>query len=344
MLTNRALNVNDAYVQGMTLLAANNVLSDSRTGAVLVCPEPVTTHYAHPRQRVLFHPARDANPFFHLTESLWMLAGDRDVALPAYFVPKMAEYSDDGTTFHAAYGYRWRKQWGFDQLGALISELSQDPLSRRAVLALWHPSEDLGWDSKDLPCNTTAVFDRRTTGGALNLTVFCRSNDIIMGCYGANAVQWSMLLEYMAGRIGCPVGWYEQVSTNFHAYQRDWLVHWPTIPAQHRRINPYLDGQRPLRAPVDLVGDPETIDAEICEVVDAIRRQGNITGRSLQHLRSPLLRTVVAPMVNAYRVYRAGSPKQAASYLEHAITEHGSCDWLEAGFSWMARRARRGEG
>jgi hypothetical protein len=47
----------------------------SRAGDVLVAPHPVMSVTSIPTERVLFDPARDANPFFHLFESLWMLAG-----------------------------------------------------------------------------------------------------------------------------------------------------------------------------------------------------------------------------------------------------------------------------
>jgi hypothetical protein len=47
---------------------------------VLVSQTPVVTCYSAPTQRVLFSPMRDANPFFHLMEALWMLAGRDDVA------------------------------------------------------------------------------------------------------------------------------------------------------------------------------------------------------------------------------------------------------------------------
>ena len=48
---------------------------DSRNGPVLEFPEPVLICYNRPVERVLFYPSRDANPFFHLMEGLWMLVG-----------------------------------------------------------------------------------------------------------------------------------------------------------------------------------------------------------------------------------------------------------------------------
>ncbi len=53
---------------------------------------------------------------------------------------------------------------------------------------------------------------------ALDMTVTCRSNDAVWGAHGANAVHFSMLQEYMAGRIGVAMGTMYQFSNNYHGY------------------------------------------------------------------------------------------------------------------------------
>jgi hypothetical protein len=123
----------------------------SRNGPVLVIDEPVLITYTHPQERVLFNKERDANPFFHLYEALWMLAGRNDVASVGYYAKQMYEYSDDGKTLNGAYGYRWRNfvnshdrmQPNIDQLAILIAHLKSNPTSRRAVLQMWNIQNDL---------------------------------------------------------------------------------------------------------------------------------------------------------------------------------------------------------
>ena len=78
-------NVNTAVAQGFQYLVNNGIKSDSRVGKVIVAPGPVCTAYSNPTQRVLFSERRDANPFFHLMESLWMLYGACDLAWPLKF-------------------------------------------------------------------------------------------------------------------------------------------------------------------------------------------------------------------------------------------------------------------
>ena len=82
----------DALAQGMRHLLERGVREPSRVGEVLVAPAPVATVYRYPRARVSFSPVRDANPFFHVMEALWMLAGRNDVAFLAAYNQRMAEF------------------------------------------------------------------------------------------------------------------------------------------------------------------------------------------------------------------------------------------------------------
>lgn len=228
-----ARNVQEALYRGIQLVLGEGRERPSRNGPVLGLEAPLVTHLTHPTERVLFSPVRNANPTFHLLESLWMLAGRDDVKFPATFVKQIKEYSDDHGTLWGAYGYRWRKWFGYDQLEVIINELRKNPTSRRCVLQMWNamglteddelPGHWLLPDlqratvgGKDVPCNTAIYFDRRN--GDLNMTVTNRSNDMIWGLYGANAVHMSMLLEYMAAAIGCGVGWMTTISNDAHVY------------------------------------------------------------------------------------------------------------------------------
>ena len=209
------LSVSQALACGLDMLFHAGQPENSRNGPVLVAPEPAMTTYTHPTRRVIFSPLRDANPFFHMMEALWMLAGKNDLAFPLMFNKRFKEYSDDGKVLAGAYGFRWRKYFGRDQLDLIIRELKANPESRRAVLTMWSPN-DLGGTGRDLPCNTQIYFDCR--GGKLNMTVTNRSNDALWGAFGANAVHFSVLLEYMAAAIGIPIGLYRQFSNNLHVY------------------------------------------------------------------------------------------------------------------------------
>src|SRR4051812_24359480 len=108
----RVRNVAHALTIGINAMQWPEVRNVSPRGSpTLEYPEPVITHYARPLERVLFSPDRDANPFFHFFEALWMLAGRDDVEFLAALLPRMQEFSDDGVRLAGAYGYRWKKMW-----------------------------------------------------------------------------------------------------------------------------------------------------------------------------------------------------------------------------------------
>lgn len=250
MKTLRARNVNDLLIQGLELLGKEGIASPSRAGDVVVVPYPVMSVYEQPCERVLFDAKRDANPFFHLMEGLWMLAGRNDAAFLNNYITDFGERFAESATgkqnweaggeIHDAYGYRWRKAMGFDQLDMIVERLKRDPLDRQAVLQMWDGADhsdiwsggsegerlssmdDLNGSWKTRPCNTHAYFrvlrepflDRMV----LDMTILCRSNDVVWGAYGANAVHFSMLQEYVAGRVGVTVGTMYQLSNNYHGY------------------------------------------------------------------------------------------------------------------------------
>lgn len=257
----RATNVNDALISGIELLKKHGDPIVVRGMKTLECDEPVTTVYEYPWQRVLFDERRDANPFFHFMESMWMLGGRNDVAFLSQFNSTIHQFSDDGETFYGAYGYRLRKLFGIDQFAEAIKKLQKDRTSRQCVLAMWNPNSDLIAESRDIPCNDLIMLKVRN--GALNMTVCCRSNDIIWGCYGANAVHFSYIHEYLASMIGVSVGTYRQISDSFHGYidRKDWeklqnlpeptTYHYPYyrmityIPTFDQELEHFLNGTKP---------------------------------------------------------------------------------------------------
>lgn len=356
-------NVNEAFRELVKAFAdpewGEAVRSTSRNGDVLYIQEPVIITYTHPRERVLFNQARDCNPFFHLFESLWMLAGRNDVAPLAYYNSNIANYSDDGQTFNGAYGYRWsharaarrggleqtRYETSEDQLRILIDHLRAVPDSRRAVLQMWNVEDDLlkvgpQNQSKDVCCNTHVYFAIRQEGhdanqpiGALvpryvlDTTVCNRSNDLIWGLLGANVVHFSMLQEYMAACIGVEVGVYNQITNNCHVYLNDkwqpekWLAEQP-CPIQY----PTLD--------ITLVKDPAAFDEEVADFVERHGRDG-----MARFYREPFLRYVAQNMCLAFHFYKHRDYDTAMEFVSRVKAD----DWRIAGTNWLLKRKERYE-
>jgi thymidylate synthase len=343
----RARNQYGALAQVVTAFDTPNIQSEkSRNGDTIRLPGLTTITLTNPHERVLMMDARDANPFFHLFESLWMLAGRDDVALPAKFVGSMRNYSDNGETLHGAYGFRWRYFFGYDQLSMIINEIKRNPNSRRCVLTMWegnardelsdlHMAVDGG---KDVPCNTHAYFD--TIDGRLNMTVCCRSNDMVLGAYGANAVHFSILLEYLSAASGLPMGVYRQFSNNFHAYTELYsrILDGQLTKGALEQLGDsvkasdiYASGARS----VPLVAYNEDPDAFLqdCEEFCDNALDGILT----REYRTAFMNNVAAQMLTCWTAWKDkeyDSARNAALHIE-------ADDWRTAAQSWLEIRELR---
>ncbi len=327
----RCRNVNWALPRGCALLQSAGIPRPSRVGDTLEHPEPVATVYKYPTERVLFSKERDAHPFFHLFEALWMLAGRNDIDFPARFAPRIRDYSDDGQVDHGAYGFRWREWFGFDQLETVVELLRRDPGTRRAVVQMWSPQGDLvtsegagGIHALDIPCNTSIYFKVRD--GSLRMTVSNRSNDMLWGAYGANVVHMSILQEYIASKLGLPLGPYVQVSDSFHVYTSnrggDIWARVKDLPVNDG-ADPYTLGEV---SPYPLNAGEHGWDADLVEFFD--RWDSNVSP-VIERFRTNWFNNVVTPLWSGWRHKdRAAIEKCAAS------------DWRRAGLEWMDRRGK----
>lgn len=335
----RVRNVHAALPEAIRHLKMNGIRRESRNGPVLVAPTPVATVYSSPLEKVEFWPSRDSNPTFHLMEALWMLGGRNDVSFPTMFNSRFGQFSDDGRTFNGAYGFRWREHFCCDQLLLIADRLRDNPEDRRQVLSMWDGNSDLeDQHSRDLPCNTHVYFSRDHLG-VLHMTVCCRSNDIVWGLAGSNAVHFGFLLEYMALRIGCPAGTYTQVSNNFHGYLKtlEPLLPLADCAAQPHepQFNPYDSGDcNSCR----LLKDGETIqqfDADLRVFLD----NGGVVELGT---RNWYLRHVAGPLASAYATWRAeaGSPHRHERAMSIA-SECRATDWKLAAIAWYQRRMEK---
>jgi hypothetical protein len=206
------------YREIMWNLRASGKIEQTRNGEAMAFQEPVIAKLIFPSQRIVFNAARDANPFFHIAEVVWMLSGACTVNFIEQFNKKYRDYADENTDIiWGAYGRRWIEHWGFDQIQMVIDLLLKDAGSRRVLINMWDPESDLtNWAHNDLPCNTQCLF--RVLNGSLDMTVINRSNDLIWGMMGANVVHFTYLLEVIALGANLKVGNYRVMSNNLHMY------------------------------------------------------------------------------------------------------------------------------
>lgn len=198
------------------------------------------TEILNPYKRLVGNNRRNINVFFLMAEAMWIFNGRKDVEFLELFNANMKQFSDDGVSFNAPYGFRIRHHGvssfedfsklklneenmhyveqtmtGEDQLISVLRMLSEDPQSRRAVISIWNPDFDLARNSKDLPCNDLLMFKIR--GGKLHTTISNRSNDLHWGL-PTNVFQFSFLTEIMSEILQVELGTQTHNSQSLHFY------------------------------------------------------------------------------------------------------------------------------
>lgn len=204
---------------------------ESRDGRVKEMLDMKTT-LLNPYRRCVGGCERNINIFFLLAEAMWIALGRKDVAFLTLFNKKISDFSDDGKTFHAPYGYRLRHfgirtedsfvednlnaSKGYDQVIDAIKIFTENPNSRQVVMSIWNPNFDLGYKTKDVPCNDMVMLKIRN--GKLITTIQNRSNDLHWGL-PTNIFQFSFLTELMAGALGVELGTQTHNSQSLHIYE-----------------------------------------------------------------------------------------------------------------------------
>jgi hypothetical protein len=157
------------------------------------------------------------------------------------------------------------------------------------------------------------------------LTVFNRSNDFVWGLAGANAVQFSFLLEYLAGRIGVQPGTYTQVTTNAHVYCNRLPKELPTNLA-----SPY-----PTHTPIGTDWDhwDEDLKKFFAWVEDGVVMP--LGTHPALHCANDWFRLTAGTFYQAHFKWKLGKRQEAYEYLAKS---NAAPDWKEAGLRWFERR------
>lgn len=213
------------------------------------------TQLLNPYRRCVGGYKRDINIFFLLAEAMWIALGRKDVYFLTLFNKKMVDFSDDGRTFHAPYGYRLR-HWGmrtedsfldenlgatkgYDQVVDAIRLFSENKNTRQVVMSIWNPSIDLGYNTKDIPCNDIVMLKIRN--GKLITTVQNRSNDLHWGL-PTNIFQFSFLTELIASALGVELGTQTHNSQSLHIYKWNETAKVMNDLFVERNVNKFIAG------------------------------------------------------------------------------------------------------
>lgn len=191
----------------------------------------VTLEVTNPRSRHLALEGRKSNIFAMMAETFWVMAGDDRVSpYLDFFLPRAPDYSDDGETWHGAYGPRFYAQ---DQLKSIPKLFVDDGLyTRRAVMTIHDPRLDssmaieqtygAGVLGKDRPCNLLMNFYVDGDDQFCAKTIQ-RSGDAIFGTGSINPFEFSFIHELVYNEVkknnpDLELGAYRWHVTNAHLY------------------------------------------------------------------------------------------------------------------------------
>lgn len=323
-------NLTDALMDILADIEANGTVVAARGSQQREILSALVT-MERPRERVLTIPGRNNSIFAQIAETLWVLAGRDDLAFLSRYLPRAADFSDDGLTWRAAYGPRLRAwEGGVDQLQQVRARLTEDPHTKRAVASIFDPARDYV-ETLDVPCNNWLHFLQRD--GVLHLNVAVRANDAIWGFSGINTFEWSVLHELMASTLGWKVGKLSWFVGTLHIYER----HFETARRilRHRGIrSQYEFGIEPLPITLALYDLDATLQRifHIAELAHA--GEADLARKENERIGEPFF-AASATMLRAYAAHVGGGPVEDALAI---LDELPTCDFRVGGIEYLTRK------
>lgn len=180
-----------------------------------------------------------------VAEQVWFIRGARkpDDLLRQY-TRIWDNFTNPQDVVTVAYGYRWRRHFGRDQLALALRLLKREPSSRQALVVTWDPAQDglSLFKKKNVPC--PYAFTLNIIGGRLHLHNIVRSNDMILG-FPHDVAGFALLQMIIAQRLGVRAGIYSHSISNAHIYD----VHYFAAEELTRRssLNQRIDFTLPPR-------------------------------------------------------------------------------------------------
>jgi thymidylate synthase len=169
-----------------------------------------------------------------IAEQIWFIMGSQN---PDDFVNKFTkiwvDFTEEDGMIPAAYGHRWRKAFGRDQLALLVEHLSGQPGSRHGVIITWDPREDgLGnpESKKNVPCPYT--FTVNIIGNKLHIHSVVRSNDMMLGC-PHDVAGFALLQAILAAKLGVQPGKLTHTISNAHIYDTHYQQAWELVEREN---------------------------------------------------------------------------------------------------------------
>jgi thymidylate synthase len=153
-------------------------------------------------------------------ELLWFLRGETNVRyLNDHGVTIWDEWADENGDLGRVYGAQWRDWRGangirVDQIDKVISEIKENPSSRRLIVSAWNPAEI---DEMALPpCHV--LFQFYVNDDEFSCQLYQRSADLFLGV-PFNIASYSLLTMMIAQVCGLQAGDFVHTFGDLHLYQ-----------------------------------------------------------------------------------------------------------------------------
>ncbi len=179
-------------------------------------------------------------------ELLWFLRGDTNIKyLNEHGVSIWDEWADEKGNLGRVYGAQWRDWRGLngthvDQISKVISQIQENPASRRLIVSAWNPAEI---DTMALPpCHV--LFQFYVNDGELSCQLYQRSADLFLGV-PFNIASYSLLTMMMAQVCNLKPGDFVHTFGDLHLYSnhleqaREQLTR-ECRPLPRMRLNPVV--------------------------------------------------------------------------------------------------------
>ncbi len=313
---------------------------------------PVAITINNPNEKVISNSARKLNYGFMVGELLWILRGSNNLGHIAHYNKQWRSFSDDQETLNGAYGQRifnWDASYDIifgekiddegnthpdidvqhiiiDQFEMAYEQLKADAFSRQATIVLFNPKQDCR-ETRDKPCTNLIRFMVRE--GKLNMTVFMRSNDIILG-FPYDIFNFTILQEIMAGRLGVEIGKYTHIADSFHIYEHHFDMANEIIKQKGDNLyanNIVTDARIDNKDYSDilkLVFDVESVTRNMGSIIDL-----EIVTKELDKIRNDYWRSLAA-VVAVYNFRKFGRNQDELEILKGYITnEFASLDTIK---------------
>lgn len=224
----RGEDINDTVVEALEYIMNRGKEIHTRNGSARFVND-LTLQIDNPQRRHLSLDGRKYNIYQLMAETFWVASGSGEISpFLEFFLPRAKNYSDDGETWHGAYGPR---MLAHGQLEGLINTFRHEGLStRRAILMIADPAldnlqaikEKYDTDApKDIPCNREMAF--YVVDNKLNAKVIQRSGDLIFGTGSINPFEFTFIQEMVYNMLledfpELELGVYRWHITNAHIY------------------------------------------------------------------------------------------------------------------------------